>query len=317
MLRNVIAIIATGLLFSTIAFGGWQTEGEPVKIAESDGEKFTQPRWSPNGQYIAFGGSQYKGLWILDVNSRELLQVSDEQGAGFDFQWSPDGEQIVARVTRFSDRRRNDAIMLFSTDGSKKILQDYRTGKPGLPQWNNNGTRVIIPQRKGLQIINMTAVVSRNQSTDATAIFLQNGKITRADDTGKINQRFDPFPGKRYLNTTVSPDGQKIAFEVIGGNLYSMNLQSQGVTDLGPGHRPQWAPDSRHLAYMISVDDGHHYLSADIYIVDSETKESFQITNGDDKKEMSASWSPDGQSLVYDTIEDGAIYVQKLRFESN
>lgn len=316
MYKSFISMTAM-LFFSTVLFAGWQADGGPMVVAESSGQQFTQPRWSPDGRYLAFGGTQYKGLWILEVASGDISQISDQESAGFAFHWSPDGQTIVSRVTRYENQRRLNAVMTFSVSGEEKILQNFDKSKPGLPVWNSSGTKVLIPRRKDFQTIVMTAATDKNSAQVSTAFFLQQGKMLRVDDDGRIVNRLDPFPGRRYLNVAVAPDGQRVAFEVIGGNLYVMDADGNNLTDLGVGYRPQWAPDSRHVAYIISSDDGHQFQSADIFIADSQTAKISQISDSRDLLEMSATWSADGQALAFDTDNDGKIYVQKLKFSDN
>jgi Tol biopolymer transport system component len=62
------------------------------------------PAWSPNGQQIAFSG--LKGglldLFIFDISTRALTQLTNDPFADSDPEWSPDGSQLAWVTDRFS-----------------------------------------------------------------------------------------------------------------------------------------------------------------------------------------------------------------------
>ena len=82
--------------------------------------------------------------------------------------------------------------------------------------------------------------------------------------------------------------------------------------DLGEGHRPQWASDSKRLIYMITKDDGYQYLSSDIYCITIDGSGKKRLTHTEDELEMNPSWSPDGKKIVYDVLGEGAIYMIEI-----
>ena len=67
------------------------------------GEIFN-PAWSPDGRRIAF--SAMKGgvldLYLFTLESRALVQLTDDPFADIDPEWSPDGKQLVWVTDRFS-----------------------------------------------------------------------------------------------------------------------------------------------------------------------------------------------------------------------
>ena len=52
-------------------------------------------KWSPADNWLAFSGviERKRGIWILDIKTRELIRVWHETDGYFD--WSPDGSQMV------------------------------------------------------------------------------------------------------------------------------------------------------------------------------------------------------------------------------
>ena len=82
------------------------------------------PAWSPNGQQIAFSG--LKGglldLFIFDITTKALTQITSDPFADSDPEWSPDGSQLAWVTDRFSS---DMAVMRF---GNYRIgLMDVAT----------------------------------------------------------------------------------------------------------------------------------------------------------------------------------------------
>ena len=114
------------------------------------------------------------------------------------------------------------------------------------------------------------------------------------------------------INLEISPDGSKLAFEAFGGDMYVMNSDGTGLTDLDVGYRPKWSPDGEYLAYMITEDDGHRFTGSDIYTVRIDGSERNNLTNTNDIIEMNPSWSSDGNQIAFDTYNDGSIYIVQV-----
>jgi Tol biopolymer transport system component len=63
---------------------------------------------------------------------------------------------------------------------------------------------------------------------------------------------------------------------------------------------------------MDDKDDGHQYISSEIYITSVDGKKRFQISEGK-SIDMFPVWSPDGKQVAYHTTK-GGIYIAHLSF---
>ncbi len=303
------------VLFASAASAGWKVSKNPIKLAGGGEKYFMNPMWSPAGDKIAFSEMQYRGLWIINPDGSGLQQLSDETAAGFGLQWSPDGQALISRVAKYQGRRRYNALKLFELATQRsRLLSDYRTFMPGLPQWAEGNQKVFMFNRKKLEVFATGLPLQPNVQNQMpqTVAFLLNGKIA----TGVLEgyKTLEPVAQRQYLNLVLSPDRQKIAFEMKGGNLHVMNLDGSGLRDLGPGNRPQWSPDSRYLVYMIAQDDGHEFVGSDLFIIRSDGQERTQLTQTPNRLEMDPSWGKNNR-IVFDTHEEGELYIIELARE--
>ncbi|OGU70139.1 MAG: hypothetical protein A2V93_05785 [Ignavibacteria bacterium RBG_16_34_14] len=291
------------------------------KLFGEVGQIFMSPVWSPNGSMIAFTSSGYKGIWIINLKNKNVKQITNETAAGFALKWSDDSKSILTRVARYEGVRRYNAVKIFNVEtGETNQLTDYRTMMPGLPDFALADEKVIMYGKDKLEIFDSGIEAESNKKLNSSQkiVYLRDDKIAVEDITTSQLEIFEPVKGERVLNLQVSPDGNKVAFEIIGGDMYIMNVDGTGLTDLGKGYRPKWSPDNRYIVYMITEDDGHQILSSDIYTIRIDGTEKINLTNTDNKLEMNPDWSPDGRSIVFDILDEGAIYImQTNRWDDN
>ncbi len=104
----------------------------------------SQPRWSPDGQKLAFGGEGYSaGIWVYDVNTGALTQITDSSHPHlFDYRWSPDGSQIAFGGAG-SQIEGTSGIFTVGADGSG-LTRRHETGQN--PDWLADGSGLIFAE---------------------------------------------------------------------------------------------------------------------------------------------------------------------------
>jgi Tol biopolymer transport system component len=72
--------------------------GKEARRLTQDPQKDGQPHWSPNGGLVVFvsGRTGAAQLFLLDVDSRQTVSISNGEGAYLYPRWSPDGRRIAA-----------------------------------------------------------------------------------------------------------------------------------------------------------------------------------------------------------------------------
>lgn len=177
-----------------------------------------QPRYSPDGQWIAFtsdrSGKGNRGgdnIWVMDLDGEHLTQVTDEayrllNGAA----WSPDGDYLVARK-HFTSRRSlgaGEMWMYHRAAGSAKAMAGLQLTKRPTDQKDVNEP-VFSPDGKYLYF-------SEDVSPGSTFQYDKDSNkqiyvIKRLDMESGDLSTYISGPGGA-CRPTPSPDGETIAF---------------------------------------------------------------------------------------------------------
>ncbi len=302
------------LFFLVLAQFALPQQNSVLYLTGSNNDVSINPAFSPDGNKIAFTKEGYKGIWIYDLLTKSAKQITDEPAAGFGYKWSSDSKSVLSRVAKFEDTKRLNAVKVFDVESNRSLqLTNYKTEMPYLPIWSDQDTKIILPSKNGVAVFNseklqkssginpeIDAYTNYNKIVSRNAV-TQNEKILETNFSGEI------------LNLVSSPDRKKVAFEVLGGNMYSMNIDGTNLTDLGKGNRPRWSSDSKKIVYMITEDDGNNFTASDIYTINSDGTMKQNITNTNDRIEMDPCFSSDGKSIVFDVYNDGSIYLMNIQ----
>ncbi|HSY59112.1 MAG TPA: hypothetical protein VK795_06095, partial [Terriglobales bacterium] len=120
--------------------------GDPVLyLANSDGTSVQKlempdmgyvvdPSWSPNGQLLAFCWRRPSGnfdIYVMDIVSRQLVELTRDEGRNERPSWAPDGRHLVFESTRTGKRQ----IWSMLADGSQPRELTY-DGQSESPNWS-------------------------------------------------------------------------------------------------------------------------------------------------------------------------------------
>ncbi|MGB3544889.1 TolB family protein, partial [Rubrivirga sp.] len=269
-----------------------------------EAEPAARPSWSPDGSLVAFTRPGFRGLWVMTPGGTSR-QISDSPGVGFGYAWSPDGTAIATRTAREEGTQRVHALEVVSLDGAVRELTDERLEMAGLPRWVGTG-HVALASRAGLEVV---ALGDDALLLDEPVALFSRGRLVIGEPSTGTTRSVGPTSA---FNVTPSPDGQRVAFEVLGGNLFVSDLEGGNLVDLGPGGAPTWSPDGEWIAFAATQDDGHHITASDLIAVRTDGSARVTLTSTVDRLEVDPSWSPDGSRLAFVDLEDGALYALTL-----
>jgi Tol biopolymer transport system component len=193
------------------------------------------------------------------------------------------------------------------------------------------------------KVVLLSAIVAfALAATPASATFPgTNGRIAfMSDATGSLDIYTMNPDGSEVVNVTDaagapafdfepdwSPDGTKIVFRGGRGNegeIYTMNADGTGLTQLTSNsfkdYSPTWSPDGSTIAFASNRNDanfatciGLFGCNIDIFLMPATGGSPVQVTFGSGSDQF-PDFSPDGESIVYDTDVGGvyAIYTVDL-----
>jgi Tol biopolymer transport system component len=166
-----------------------------------DLQEIFHPTWSPDGSRIAFSGlkSGLTDLFILDTETRELSQLTEDLYAELQPAWSPDGSSIAIVTDRFSTDLEKlsfgdyQLALVDPESGGIQHLPAFDRGKHINPQWSPDSRIVyFISDRDGisnLYLVNRwTKEVAQvtNLFTGVSGITAVSPAVSVAQDSGYV-----------------------------------------------------------------------------------------------------------------------------------
>ena len=283
--------------------------GHPIAIETE--RYFINPKFSPDGNFISMTGQQYKGIFLYNLKNKEINMITLNPSAGFGMNWSKNSEWILSKPAVFNNKRRLNSIVIYNIiNDDRNIIIENQTSFPGIPVWRNNDNLITINGGKKLELFQSTLEKESNNSSGK--IIYSTGNSIIEYDLKRENKKI-LFQGKGdILNLLPSLDEKKLVFEVVGGNLWILDIQTLKKTNLGIGHEPAWNSRGDKIVYMITQDDGHVITSSDIYIINTDGTKKTNLTNTPNKLEMRPDWHSNGKWIIYDLDGLGPIHIQMV-----
>lgn len=289
------------------------------------------PDWSPDGKWIAynfkaedddFGATD---LWVVSAAGGTPRPLLNEPGAQFCPAWSPDGEWIAYCGFRPDDIRPRMDVWLFPSNGGKPQRVSDSNYVNFRPRWAPNGRHLLYDATENIGMANiydigsqtnrliipsMAAIRALDWSPDGRSIvFLQNAAdgfdIWRQAVTGgeplKITTN-GAFSMTRNASLSWSPDGRLIAFNpILDGEGVILTIPAAGGEpdriDLGVEKGTigniSWSPEGSTIAFNFRT-----LGNWDIWTVPSAGGRAEKLLDWSGH-ELDATWSPDGQKIVF------------------
>ena len=228
------------------------------------------------GQY-----SEYQQIWTINTNYRTKRQLTKLKANINDFEWSPDGTQMI--------------LVADSISVDKKTKSSVQTQKPIVIDryyFKEDGKEFLGDERQHLHLLDIKSRTTK-QLTKGTS--------------NEILPSWSPDSKKIAYVTKTGEMDRTNNYDVYVLEIDSTNNPIQLTTNLGAdssSSRPQWSPDGKKIAYLHGGDPALlWYALQELAVIDLDTKTNSILTKELDRNASSPQWSDDGQS-IYFVIED-------------
>ena len=265
-----------------------------------DQEGAAEPRWSPDGRYLAFTSSRpgkAKGsqVWVLDRRGGEARQLTDVKEDLNEYRWSPDSQQLLLTL-RPKDQPEED--------------EAKKTGKPVLPK------PVVLDRFHFKQDVEGYVTERR----DHLYLFeVATGKLTKLTIDTAHDEREAEW----------SPDGKHVAFvseqdapdpdrtdnpDIFVTDAVAGSTPRKLTTFTGPDQGPlAWSPDSTRVAYRQATVPGYSiYNQSSLAVMPIAGGKPQLLATTLDRPVGAPVFSADGQSLFAIVTDDRNQYLSRF-----
>ena len=307
------------------------------RITTHDGTE-TSPRFSPDGEWLAFTG-EYDGnadVYIVPVDGGVPTRLTWHPGADQVRDWTPDGSGVLFLSQRAVHTNRHARLYIapvdggmpeplpipsayaatFSPDGSRIA---YTPLAEAMAQWKGyrggRTSRIWLFDRDDHEVTEIPQPASRSNDTDP--VWIDGTVYFRSDRNGEFNLfAYDVVAGtveqltdhRDFPILAMDGDRSGIVYEQAGwlhsydpGSGRTSRLQVALTSDFNET-RPRYVSDDRFIR-------GHHVspsgaravfeFRGDIVTVPAEKGDVRLLTETSDAHDRSPAWSPDGTRVAW------------------
>ncbi len=278
----------------------WDGQQQIQITSSPEGE--SSPRWSPDGQYLAFLSSRQgaKGaqIWLLNRAGGEAVKLTEIKGGVSDYSWSPDSKRFVLVV------EEPDPAVADDSDKEK----DKKDAEPKTPK------PIVINRYYFKADINgyLRGERSHLQLFDITA------RKAELLTPGAFNEESPAW----------SPDGSQVAFirrhgegdvdKAPNKDLFIIEARAGAkekrltATPEDEGGRPSFSPDGRAIAYLLGEDLKYSaYDQNRLAVVPAAGGAARVLTEALDRPVRAPVWRADG-SILFTVSDDRSEHIAKI-----
>ena len=269
--------------------------GGEVRQLTNDENSSTTPRWSPDGEKLAFisGRDGEDQIWTIDVSSGALKKITTISTSAGDPVWSPDGKWL-AFVSDIYPQCQDDAC-------NKKRASEVAGSKVKAHVADRLLYRHWKSWKNGMR----------------SHVFVVSSGGGEAKDMTPGDYDAPPFSLGGPTDYAFSPDSKELAFvsnhdkvEATSTNADVWIVPVRGgaaknITAANHGYdgSPQYSPDGRFIAYRSQVTPGYESDRFRLMLYDRKTGRAVSLTESLDSWVDEFTFSPDGKT-IYLTAED-------------
>lgn len=270
--------------------------GEPRQLTRGEGSD-TRPRWSPDGQSLAFISSRggKSQVWLIPVHGGEAAQLTSISTEADGVVWS----------------RKSDWLAFTS-----KVY-------PHCPDDDCNQERLDYLAKSKVKALLIEELLFRHwdgwREGGYTHVFAISAKGGKARDLTP-----GPYDSPTWFldapdGYAISPDGAEVCYTSnrtgrvawsTNDDIYCVDVSTDEVKNVTKGNpgsdgSPQYSPDGRYIAYTSQAREGYEADLSRLRAYDRQTGNVRDLTPGFDQWVASFAWAPDSDTIYFTAPERG------------
>jgi len=255
---------------------------------------YESPSWSPDGQFLAYSRIEFiipglnpstAEIYVIDLATGQLTQVTNNNEIDLEPDWSPDGTSIVFERAENIHTGPYKLMTIDPNGRNEKKLLDC-PAQCNWPVWSPDGQQIAFVMN-GISIINF-------------------------DGTGLRQLKLHEFA---LVNApTWSPDGNRLAFlatkehidpvglrapEMFLGE-YNLLTGEEKILSKSTHYDPDWSPDGSQILFSAGLDSVTTSKKWTLFTIDISNGSKHRLISEDLNYDIfNAAWSPDGSKIAF------------------
>jgi dipeptidyl aminopeptidase/acylaminoacyl peptidase len=270
--------------------------GGPAIPMTGTGQPGSNPKWSPDGNYLGFTAARNGGetqVWTLNRMGGEAEQLTDvKQGIG-DFAWSPDGSRLLLSVSDPKpDRPKGDSS---KPETPEPVVVDRL-------QFKRDNIGYLDRRRTHLYVFE----IATKKLTQITS-----GDFEDSDPAWSPDGKLVAFTSNR----TDEPDNNRNSdiWIVAADNTDKGQTLRRLTVNPGADESPAWSPDGRSIAYVTVLDvPAMWYATQYLAVIPAAGGTPALSTRSLDRNVSSPRYSPDGKDIYFLLEDSGESHLARI-----
>ena len=248
--------------------------GKVDQLTRGDGGE-TNPRVSPDGTMLAFSASRGEEgaksqIWILPLQGGEAYPLTEEEGVS-DFSWAPNGRHLAfTTLDPLPDTEERE----------KKKKEKF--------------DEVIVDEGFRWTHLSVIELESREKKRLTHGDF-NAGEPRWSPDGQRIafTASYIPHQESSWVHRDVNREIDIFLISAQGGNTDNLTPKSSRAAN------PRWSPDGKRLSFGESEDVKVWPSFSNLMVLDLQSREAVEVTQGERDSFADAIWSIDGKDLYF------------------
>ncbi len=250
---------------------------------------------SPNGEKVVYTVSRYdaktlkrtSNVFVIPFTGGDAVNLTEDRFTDVAATWTPDGKQIAFLSNRFGDMQ----VWLMNDDGSARKQLTKIEGGINAFKFSPNGKQLLYTKDVKME----TTVTEKHSDLDKANAMVMDDLMYR---------HWNDWTDYHFSHIFVA----KIADAMIteGKDIIKDEMWDAPLAPYFDDSEITWSPDSKTIAYTCKKLYGREYAistNSDIYLYDTESEKTKNITKDNVGYDKYPTYSPDGKNIAWMSME--------------